>query len=176
MSITIVVPQVAPANTTSRPDAASPGSDQPLLPFAVLPSSSPAGLRPQPAGQDCGSQGRGGDPLGADGVERADGVAQGQDPVGEAPEAVVVPQAVLGRAMAGDGGQRLGRRDRLVERRAPQAAGEGEAARLVGGRVLAVAADQRAEPAPPPDPDDEDPARVVPPGPPGLQTPLLPRE
>ena len=104
---------------------------------------------PQPAVQDFGSQRRGGHPLGVDRVERADGVAHGHDPVGEPPEAVVVPQAVLGRALAGDGGQRLGPRDRLVERRAPQAAGEGEEAGLVGGRVVAVAADQRDEPAPP---------------------------
>lgn len=85
---------------------------------------------------------------------------EGHDSVGEAPEAVVVPQAVLGRALAGDGGQRLGPRDRLVERRAPQTAGEGEEAGLVGERVVAVAADQRDEPAPPLDRDDEAPARV----------------
>ena len=116
-------------------------------------------LAPQPAVQDFGSQCRGGHPLGVDRVVRAEGVAHGHDPVGEPPEAVVVPQAVLGRAMAGDGGQRLGRRDRLVERRAPQAAGEGEEAGLVGGRVVAVAADQRDEPAPPPSTGETTPPR-----------------
>ncbi len=34
--------------------------------------------------------------------------------------------------MSGDVGQRLGRRDRFVERRTAQAAGEGEEAGLVG--------------------------------------------
>jgi hypothetical protein len=83
-------------------------------------------LVPQPAVQLFGSKRRGGHPLAEDWVERANGVAHGHDPVGEAPEAVVVPQAILGRALAGDGCQRLGPRDRLVERRAPQISGEGE--------------------------------------------------
>ena len=108
-----------------------------------------ATTRPQPAVQHFGPERRGGHPLAVDRVERADGVTHGHDPVGEPPEAVVVPQAVLGRALAGDGRQRLGPRDRLVERRAPQAAGEGEEAGLVGGRVVAVTADQRDEPEPP---------------------------
>ena len=101
---------------------------------------------------------RGGHPLAVDRVERAHGVTHGHDPFREVPEAVVVPQSVFGRALAGDRRQGLGRRDRLVERRAPQAAGEVEEASLVGGRVVAVAPDQRDEPAPPLDRRDEAPA------------------
>ena len=75
---------------------------------ATLEDATPArtAARPpllQPAPQYLGPERRDGHPLTVDRVEREDGVPHGHEPLGEPREAVVVPPAVLGRALAGDG-------------------------------------------------------------------------